>query len=75
MILQLRTPALESVALNALKGKDFNFDRDAIVNKKFSSYINSPLKGNGKEKRSEAGSAIEGFLSFAKENGFQEVKP
>ena len=75
MILQLRTPALESVALNALKGKEFNFDRDAIVNKKFSSYINSPLKGNGKEKRSEAGSAIEGFLSFAKENGFQEVKP
>ena len=72
MILQLRTPRLESVALGARV-----FQRDGIVHERFASYPKSPLGAPlGKNvKRSPGGSAIEGFLSFAKENGFQEVKP
>lgn len=72
MILQLRTPRLESVALGPKV-----FKRDGIVHERFASYPKSPLGAPlGKNvKRSPGGSAIEGFLSFAKENGFQEVKP
>lgn len=75
MILQLRTPPLEAVELRTSEGKTEVFHRNSIVDKRFASYPNSPLgeKTRGEGLRSKQGSAIEGFLVFAKENGFKEV--
>jgi CRISPR-associated protein Cmr1 len=75
MILFLRTPPLEAVILQPSRGDENVFYRMDIVDKRFASYNKSPLgiPENGTLPRSAKGSAIEGFLSFAKENGFEEV--
>ncbi len=75
MILFLRTPPLEAVILQPSRGDENVFYRMDIVDKRFASYNKSPLgiPENGTLPRSAKGSVIEGFLSFAKENGFEEV--
>jgi CRISPR-associated protein Cmr1 len=76
MILRLVTPPLDSVVFKASDRKDNEtLDHGNIVDKRFAAYHNSPLGSpeNGGPARSPKGSAIEGFLAYAKENGFQEV--
>ncbi|NCC59112.1 MAG: hypothetical protein EOM17_16075 [Synergistales bacterium] len=79
MILQLKTPPLETVALKFSSGRESViklFERKHIVHQRFAAYSKSPLgtPKKGGAVRSPKGSAIEGFLAFARENGFQEVK-
>lgn len=78
MILRLDTPPLEGVLLKPIggKAKPQVFGRDSIVNEQFASYPKSPLGSpeTGHPARSAKGSALEGFLSFAKERGFREVE-
>lgn len=72
LILRLNSPVPDEVVLEkAPKSPTFKKIRDQTL----ASYPNSPLGSPraGLPARSPSGSAIEGFLSFARENGFIEV--
>ena len=73
VILRMRTPAVEEVVL---KKAPKNPHCTKIRGNDLASYRNSPMgvPRGSRVKRSEKGSAIEAFISFAKnENGFAEV--
>jgi CRISPR-associated protein Cmr1 len=72
MILRLNAPVPDEVVLEKAPGSP-TFDK--IRDPTLASYPNSPIGGPkaGAPARSPLGSAIEGFLSFARENGFGEV--
>jgi CRISPR-associated protein Cmr1 len=72
MILRLKAAGPDEVVLEKATGKPtFKKIRDPSL----ASYPNSPMGGPkaGAPFRSPSGSAIEGFLAFAEENGFVEV--
>jgi len=73
MIMRLNAPGLEKVVLKKTTGNPV-FTK--IQDPSLASYPNSPMGAlnAGAPVRSPSGSAIEGFLAFAKENGFVEVK-
>ena len=74
LILKLNSPVPDEVVLKKASGSPtFKKIRDPTL----ASYPNSPLSSPsaGLPARSPSGSAIEGFLSFARENGFIEVIP
>jgi CRISPR-associated protein Cmr1 len=72
MILRLKSPSVEEVVLNKAP---HNPHFTNIRNPQLAKYQNSPLgiPKNGSPSRSPSGSALEAFISFAKENGFVEV--
>lgn len=72
MILRLNTPSLDEVVLEKANGSP-RFKK--IRDRGLASYPNSPMGSPkaGLPARSPSGSAIEGFLSFAREKGFIEV--
>lgn len=74
MILRLNAPVPDEVVLEKAPGSP-TFDK--IRDSTLASYPNSPMGGPklGAPARSSSGSAIEGFLVFARENGFDEVIP
>ena len=73
MIMRLNAPGPEKVVLKKTTGNPV-FTK--IQDPSLASYPNSPMGAPkaGAPVRSPSGSAIEGFLAFAKENGFIEVK-
>lgn len=73
LILRLNAPFPEEVVLEKAQGSP-HFKK--IRDPKLASYPNSPLGSpkEGLQARSSSGSALEGFLAYAKENGFVEVK-
>lgn len=72
MILRLNSTVPDEVVLEKAPGSP-TFDK--IRDPTLASYPNSPMGGlkAGASARSPSGSAIEGFLAFAGENGFSEV--
>lgn len=72
LILRLRVPPLDEVVL---KKTSTNPKFKKISDPTLSTYPNSPLgsPGTGKPARAPSGSAVDGFLAFAKENGFSRV--
>lgn len=72
LILRLNAPSPNEVILKKAPG-DPHFKK--ICDTKLANYPNSPLGSPkaGMPVRSSSGSAADGFLAFAKENGFQEV--
>ena len=72
LILELNAPAPDEVVLEKAQGSPrFKKIRDPTL----ASYPNSPIGGprTGAPAGSSSGSAIEGFLAFAEENGFVKV--
>ena len=72
LILKLNAPVPDEVVLEKAQGSPrFKKIRDPTL----ASYPNSPMGGprTGAPARSSSGSAIEGFLAFAEENGFVKV--
>jgi len=72
MILRLRTQSVDEVILKkAPKSPKFKKIRDTTL----ATYPNSPLGSSkaGLPARSSSGSAVDGFLAFAEENGFVRV--
>jgi CRISPR-associated protein Cmr1 len=72
IILRLNAPVPDEVVLEKASGSP-TFDK--IRDPTLASYPNSPMGGpkTGAKARAPLGSAIEGFLAFAEENGFSEV--
>ena len=70
MIMQLSVNHLLKIQLELDEANIIHFGEDAIRHPKLAGYHDSPLKN-----RSTKGSALEGFMAFAKETkqGFQEV--
>lgn len=73
LILKLNAPSPDEAVLEKAKGKP-SFKK--ISDPMLSSYPNSPLGSPkpGLPARSLSGSALEGFLAYAKENGFVKVR-
>ena len=68
MIMRLNTKPVDHAVLQGADLKEpYIVESTAIRNRKVASYSNSPLR------RSPAASAIEGFMAFARQNGFREV--
>jgi len=68
IIMKLNSPKPDEIWV---KGKEMSNIK--ISEPELSEYNNSPLRGINKEKkRSDSGSAVEAFMSYAKENGFIE---
>jgi hypothetical protein len=59
--------SIPELPLLRLTGKHRNLPRDIDPRKRIVAYAHSPLE------RSPSGSALEAFISFAKEKGFEEV--
>ena len=72
MIMRLKAPMPEKVVLKKATGSP-TFSK--ISDPSLSSYLNSPMGSSkaGAHPRSPSGSAIEGFLAYAEENGFAKV--
>lgn len=72
MIMRLKAPGPYEVMLKKAEG---NPTFSKISDNSLAAYPNSPLgrPKSGGPARSSSGSAIEGFLAWAKENGFDEV--
>jgi CRISPR-associated protein Cmr1 len=62
-------PLPKALELKEKERKTF-FDVDSILNPVFAKYRNSPML-----KRSASGNAIEAFIAYLKEQGFQKVTP
>ena len=74
LILRLATPELTDVQLHGKRLGDKPYGPASIRSPGFSGYKDSPMgAGTGGRPRSAAGSALEAFLAFAKENGYREV--
>lgn len=67
-IIMLRAPQAYQVTLKEVKGKrHWDLNQDSVRNPDFANYSNSPLSG-----LTDNGSAIDGFLNYARNNGFGE---
>jgi CRISPR-associated protein Cmr1 len=66
-VIYLRGTTLKRKELE-VKGSSKTFEMKNIVNPEFAKYPNAPMR-----KHSQSGSAVEAFLSYTKEQGFQEV--
>lgn len=76
LIVQLSTPRLEVLVLKKLPANP-ELTASHISRPELAKYDKSPLgpPAPGKSPRSPTGSALEAFIAFAKEKGFQECKP
>lgn len=68
LVLQLTTPHLEALELKKIP-KPPMLTASHIARPELAAYDKSPRR------RSPNGSALEAFIAFAKEKGFQECKP
>ena len=66
LILRLKSPAAQGAVLMDEHGRELRrFGPDAIRNKRFKTYPNSPMRGHS--------NALDAFLAYAKSRGFQEI--
>jgi CRISPR-associated protein Cmr1 len=76
MVLRLTTPPLEELELKKITDPPV-LNASNIYRPDLAQYTNSPLGSpiSGGPKRSSNGSALDAFIGFAKEKGFQERTP